>query len=66
MFTDADVSAGRVPVGAKWIVKPKTNQFGKVTRPQARLVAEGFSQILGVDFDELMPPPLLHSRLDVW
>lgn len=55
-FTEAIVPAGRKPVGAKWIFKLKTNQFGEVTRPKARMVAKGFSQIPGVDFDGTYAP----------
>ena len=39
-------------VGTKWIFKNKTDEHGEVVRNKARLVAQGYSQIEGVDFEE--------------
>ena len=36
----------------KWIFKKKTNADGNVTIYEARLVAKGFRQVQGVDYDE--------------
>nr|GEY24501.1 retrovirus-related Pol polyprotein from transposon TNT 1-94 [Tanacetum cinerariifolium] len=36
----------------KWIYKVKTNEFGGVLKNKARLVAQGFRQEEGIDFDE--------------
>jgi hypothetical protein len=37
-------------IGTKWIFKNKTNEHGTVVRNKARLVAQGYTQIEGVDF----------------
>ena len=37
-------------IGTKWIFKNKQNEHGIVVRNKARLVAQGFSQIEGIDF----------------
>lgn len=39
-------------IGTKWVCKNKTNEQGEVVRNKARLVAQGFCQEEGIDFDE--------------
>ncbi|XP_062114802.1 uncharacterized protein LOC133827049 [Humulus lupulus] len=39
-------------VGTKWIFKNKSDEFGTVIRNKARLVAQGYNQVEGVDFVE--------------
>ena len=43
---------GRKMVGSKWVFKKKTGADGKVERYKARLVAQGFTQKYGMDYDE--------------
>ena len=44
------------PVGSKWVFKVKTNEDGDVERYKARLVAQGFTQVKGTDYDENFCP----------
>jgi hypothetical protein len=43
-------------IGTKWIFKNKTNEHGTVVRNNACLVAQEYTQIEGVDFDETFAP----------
>ena len=43
-------------IGTKWVFKNKQDSNGIVIRNKARLVAQGFSQVEGVDFGETFAP----------
>lgn len=47
---------GKKAVGCKWIFRKKTDERGNVVRFKARLVAQGFTQVYGSDFDEVYAP----------
>jgi hypothetical protein len=40
-------------VGTKWVFHNKQDEHGVVTRNKARLVAKCYSQVEGLDFDEI-------------
>lgn len=44
---------GMKAVGLKWIFKSKFNHDGILLRKKARVVAKGYSQVEGIDFDEI-------------
>ncbi|KAG7584504.1 Reverse transcriptase RNA-dependent DNA polymerase [Arabidopsis suecica] len=44
------------PVGCKWVFVRKRNEKDEITRYKARLVAQGFSQRPGVDYEETYSP----------
>ena len=39
-------------IGTKWIFKNKLEENGIIVRNKARLVAQGYEQIDGIDFDK--------------
>jgi hypothetical protein len=43
-------------IGTKWVIRNKQDEHGVVTRNKARLVAQGFTQIEGLDFGETYAP----------
>eukprot|EP00253_Pinus_taeda_P033206 PITA_33206 len=51
-----ELSAGRKPIGSKWVFKKKENAEGKVEKYKARLVAKGYSQVPGIDFGDIFSP----------
>ena len=46
-------------IGTKWIFKNKQDENGVIIRNKARLVAQGYSQVEGLDFGETFAPRCL-------
>ena len=43
-------------IGTKWIFKNKSDKHGTIVRNKSRLVAQGYTQVEGVNFDETFAP----------
>ena len=43
-------------IGIKRIFKNKSDEFGTIIRNKARLVAQGYTQVEGINFDETFAP----------
>ncbi len=56
VWTLTELPKDRTPVGSKWVFKVKILADGSVERYKARLVAQGFSQKFGTDYDETFCP----------
>jgi hypothetical protein len=48
-----DLPVGFQPIGLKWVYKLKKDAKGVVVKHTARLVANGYAQKAGIDFDEV-------------
>lgn len=46
----------KVPIGSKWLFKPKFKAYGSVDRYKVRLVAKGYLQNEVIDYDETSAP----------
>lgn len=52
-------------VGCKWVFKQKTDEHDNVIRYKARLVAQGYSQRYGHDYNEIFAPVLQQTTLRI-
>jgi hypothetical protein len=43
-------------IGTKWSFKNKQGEDGEIVRNKAHLVAQGFSQVEGLDFGKIFAP----------
>jgi hypothetical protein len=51
-----DPPPGCKPIRTKWVWKNKEGEKGEVVRNKSRLVAQGFSQEEGIDYEETFAP----------
>ena len=59
-----DKLQGKTIIGCKWIFKKKLGIPGiESARYKTRVVAKGFSQIEGVDYNEIFSPVVRHSLI---
>lgn len=62
-----DVPSEANVVGCRWVFKIKRDAQGNPVRYKARLVAQGFSQVLGVDYaDTYAPTARLATTHNCW
>jgi Reverse transcriptase (RNA-dependent DNA polymerase) len=50
-------------IGNRWVFRVKRDNLGKINKPKARLVAQGFSQVPGIDFTETYSPTIRFTSI---
>ena len=55
-WVPATLPAGHRAIGLKWVFKVKRDLDGRIVKHKACLVAKGYTQRQGVDFDEVFAP----------
>ena len=63
--TLVDLPSGRVAIKGKWVFKIKYNADGEAIKAKARYVAKGYTQILGIDFQEVFAPVARYESIRV-
>jgi len=58
-----DRPSNRKPITAKWLFKLKKNARGEINKRKARIVARGFQQKEGVDYNDIFAPVVKWSTI---
>ncbi|GJV57320.1 putative ribonuclease H-like domain-containing protein [Tanacetum coccineum] len=53
VWTLVDLPNGKKAIGTKWVYRNKKDERGIIVRNKARLVAQGYKQEEGIDYDEM-------------
>ncbi|GJV84251.1 ribonuclease H-like domain-containing protein [Tanacetum coccineum] len=56
VWTLVDLPNGKRPIGTKWVFRNKKDERGIVIKNKAGLVAQGYTQEEGTDYDEVFAP----------
>ncbi|GJU27021.1 putative ribonuclease H-like domain-containing protein [Tanacetum coccineum] len=56
VWTLVDLTSGKKAIGTKWVYRNKKDERGMVVRNKSRLVAQGYKQEEGIDYDEVFAP----------
>ncbi|GKC22639.1 ribonuclease H-like domain-containing protein, partial [Tanacetum coccineum] len=56
VWTLVDLPNGKRAMGTKWVFRNKKDERGIVIKNKARLVAQGYTQEEGIDYDEVSAP----------
>ena len=62
----SDPPPGIIPIGNKWIFKRKIDSDGIVEIYKARIVAKGYKQREGIDYEETFSPVAMTKSIRIW
>ncbi|KAK8655978.1 hypothetical protein V6N13_108540 [Hibiscus sabdariffa] len=65
VWTLVERPEGIKPIGCKWVFKKKTDMDGNVQTYKGRLVAKGYRQIHGIDYDETFSPVAMFKSIRI-
>ena len=65
VWTLVESPEGVKPIGCKWVFKKKTDIHGNVQTYKGRLVAKGFRQVHGIDYDETFSPVAMFKSIRI-
>ncbi|KAK8708456.1 hypothetical protein V6N13_059496 [Hibiscus sabdariffa] len=65
VWTLVEPPEGIKPIGCKWVFKKKTDMDGNVQTYKGRLVAKGYRQIHGIDYDETFSPVAMFKSIRI-
>ncbi|KAK8705107.1 hypothetical protein V6N13_048715 [Hibiscus sabdariffa] len=65
VWTLVEPPEGIKPIGCKWVFKKKTDMDGNVQTYKGRLVAKGYRQIHGIDYDETFSPVAMFNSIRI-
>ncbi|KAK9034790.1 hypothetical protein V6N11_076847 [Hibiscus sabdariffa] len=65
VWTFVELPEGIKSIGCKWVFKKKTDMDSNVPTYKGRLVAKGFRQIHGVDYDETFSPVAMFKSIRI-
>ena len=65
VWTLVDPPEEIIPIGCKWIFKRKIRANGQIETYKARLMAKGFKQKHGIDYDETFSPVVILKSIRI-
>ena len=65
VWTLVDPPEGVKSIGCKWVFKRKRGADGKVKTYKAHLVAKGYHQRYGIDYDETFSPVVMLKSIQI-
>ena len=65
VWTLVDPPEGIKPIGCKWIFKKKKDADEKVETYKVHLIAKGYCQRYGIDYDEIFSPVVMLKSIQI-
>ena len=65
VWTLVDLPNGVKPIGCKWVYKIKTDKDGNAYIYKAKLVAKGYKQFHGIDYNETFSPVAMLKSIQI-